>query len=84
MSAVIDHLERYPNALTVWRLSPGNRRWRMQQRWLRGRAGWAVQEIYYDWQEERFTPLTKTQREALMTELAHHEEPPCGSKWKAI
>ena len=52
---VVEHLERYPSldgaALMAWVAGGGE----MQQRWLKeGGPMWAVQEVYLDWQEERF------------------------------
>ena len=58
VSAVIDHLERYPGLDGLALIAGVTGGGEMQQRWLReGGPGWAVQEIYYDWQEERFTPV---------------------------
>lgn len=55
VGAVIEHLEQYPSlngaALTA-QVTGGSE---MQQRWLKeGGPMWAVQEVYVDWQEERF------------------------------
>lgn len=60
VGAVIAHLERYPSldgaALFAWVAGGGE----MQQRWLKeGGPMWAVQEVYVDWQEERFVAVAE-------------------------
>lgn len=53
--AVVEHLERYPSLdemCLMARVAGGSD---VQQRWLKeGGPVWAVQEVYLDWQEERF------------------------------
>lgn len=53
--AVVEHLERYPSlagASLMAGIAGGSE---VQQRWLKeGGPLWAVQEVYLDWQEERF------------------------------
>lgn len=55
VSEVIWHLERYPTLggeALMARVSGGSE---IQERWReKGGPGWAVQEVYIDWQEERF------------------------------
>lgn len=55
VTAVIEHVERYPAlggaALLAWVAGGSD----MQQRWLNeGGPMWAVWEVWVDWQEERF------------------------------
>ena len=55
VAAVVDRLERYPSldgACLMARVGGGGE---MSRRWLtEGGPLWAVQEVYCDWQEERF------------------------------
>ena len=55
VSAVIGHLERYPSLNGVALVAQVTGGSEMQQRWVKeGGPQWAVQEVYIDWQEERF------------------------------
>ena len=55
VAAVIGHLERYPalgGVCLMARVAGGSE---LSRRWLeQGGPLWAVQEVYVDWQEERF------------------------------
>ena len=55
VGAVIERLERFPSLEGVALMAGVSGGGEMQQRWLKeGGPGWAVQEVYVDWQEERF------------------------------
>lgn len=60
VGAVVEHLERYPSldgATLMAQVAGGGE---MQQRWLKeGGPMWAVQEVYIDWQEERFISVAE-------------------------
>lgn len=55
VGAVVGHVERYPTLAGAGLMATVAGGGEMQQRWLReGGPMWAVQEVYVDWQEERF------------------------------
>lgn len=55
VSQVVDHLERYPSLGGTTLMAAVTGGSEMQRRWLtEGGPLWAVQEVYIDWQEERF------------------------------
>lgn len=55
VAAVIGHLERYPSLNGVALMAGIAGGSDLQRRWIeRGGPVWAVQEVYFDWQEERF------------------------------
>jgi len=58
--AVIAHVERYPTlngAALIAQVAGGGE---VQQRWIKdGGPQWAAQEIYIDWQEERYIDIAE-------------------------
>lgn len=55
VSAVMEHLERYPSLAGAALMAAVAGGGEMTRRWVtEGGPLWAVQEVYIDWQEERF------------------------------
>lgn len=55
VAAIVEHLERYPSLNGVALMAQVGGGSEMSRRWLeQGGPVWAVQEVYFDWQEERF------------------------------
>lgn len=60
VSAVMLHLERYPTLGGVCQSAQVAGGSEMQRRWIeQGGPLWAVQEVYIDWQEERFISVAE-------------------------